>query len=71
MLAEIVRNGSPRALFFGVFFICHFGKEEMWLTSNLGSIKYLKMCLENLVKIVTVVSVVRLPQKVLTNKVKH
>lgn len=49
----------------------------MWLTSNLGSIKFLQMCLKKLVKIVflqgllQVVSIVRLSQKACTNKVEH
>ncbi|RMC04509.1 hypothetical protein DUI87_18955 [Hirundo rustica rustica] len=40
----------------------------MLLTSNLGNIKYLKIRLENLVKIAAVVSADTLSQKVLTNK---
>lgn len=43
----------------------------MWLTSNLGSGKCLQMCLENLVKIATVVSIVRLSQLVLTSQMEH
>lgn len=70
MLAVIVRNGSPRAL---SFFTCRFGREEMWLASNLGSIKCLQMCLKDLVKIgflqglLQVVTIVRLSQLVRTN----